>query len=380
MADDEGRSKMQLLNPSGSEQDLSTGSSGSRRIKQKQLIKTKSSNSKAMVELVAEDDYETIVKIRYDDGREALKTLDEIIYDDIEFDDDMSLGEVSYAGLPGKDFVRSESNASSVAADPGKVKDKKVKEEKKKKKSKRIDYNDLPSVPGVPGGNTKPEEFDYQVVFHESHLGLELEPTSKGNKNALVTGFTNKFAAKHVHHGSLLVAVNKVWLIGKTITTIEDIIISKVKQPPLILRFRGKRWMKNFNLNEGQLVIRVNKGMKLCKSATHVSIEVDKKVQQTVGCQASKEPKFDECLCWKPFVAKEGQTATLTVQQQNKFLPNSTVGTGTFKLPHQIRAFEDINVDIKNSKNEKTGSVHLHIMFHPRKLKKADKKKQVTVE
>jgi len=90
----------------------------------------------------------------------------------------------------------------------------------------------------------KAGEFDYSVQFEKAPLGFNFCPF-KNEINACVGKRFNEYSKKHVHKGSLILAVNDRWLLGESTEYIQNTILSESKQSPIVMTFRAKEGMKS---------------------------------------------------------------------------------------------------------------------------------------
>merc|ERR1719385_451004 len=74
------------------------------------------------------------------------------------------------------------------------------------------------------------DEFDYDVTFTTSVLGLELYPDRDG-KNCIVGKCLSKTSKKFVDPSSVIVAVNDVWVAGLSYDMVRDSIKQAAKCP-----------------------------------------------------------------------------------------------------------------------------------------------------
>jgi len=372
-----------------------------RSIREKQLIKTKSRNVVGMVEIIAEDARETVISVRFPDGKTQIRSLDSVyeipegkeseenqmlFFENVHSSAQLMIPEnienhsefiwQSFLPTPSANAGgrRTPEGSKVTLEEQDEIVDSTVDRhveakysDEEIKRSDPIDLNDLPAELELPGGVPKRSEFDYQVVFHKQPLGLELEPASQ-DRNAIVSGFTSDFAAKNVHIDSLLIACNNVWLISKSIRTIESVIVGKCETPPVTLRFRAKRWMKSYDpFATGVLDVRVVSAHDLFKTANKATVEINGVSASTFESdKKSKSPNWDDILSFRNFDPTEDTEGTIKVKQMNKLFPNQTLGTATFSCPSAVRDFVDLqNLEVSDADGNLVGFINVQLYLRP---------------
>merc|ERR1719495_1681051 len=83
------------------------------------------------------------------------------------------------------------------------------------------------------------DEFDYDVTFTSTHLGLKLYPDRAG-KNCIVVGCLSETAKSLVDVGSMILSINGSWMEGLAYTVIRDQLKAAAQNPPLNVTLRVK--------------------------------------------------------------------------------------------------------------------------------------------
>jgi len=251
----------------------------------------------------------------------------------------------------------------------------------------------LPPVYDRVGGVCKADEFDYEVVFHQRTLGLELE-SGTGGVNAVVKSLETPIARKQIFRGSLVCSVNNVWLIGATLEDIELNIVHEATNvgPPLCVRFRAKRRLRDEYLQSyekivnnrdlssntspsreeikmrtsnsslrandrtrkslGTLNVTVESCFDLLQNASFVTVSVLNTTCTSNKVQPSESPVWNEILKWKHYDIKKyaGEKALFKVWQYNRFTSNTCVGQVEVVLPTELNFEKKYDLILKDGK------------------------------
>lgn len=237
----------------------------------------------------------------------------------------------------------------------------------------------LPPVHGKPGGIYKANEFDYEVEFRTNSLGLQLA-SGKSGKNAVVKNITSDYAASHVYKGSLLVSVNDIWLIQKSLQRIENIIVRETAKPPVTLRFRAKKRVRDnaassvssfrsFNSRHapnhsdvsipvgvyGTLVVKVLQAHDLFYPVTHVSICVDNIVLSTNRVPPDINPVWLETLQWNNWSSLSRNSASINLLQKLNGRKTKLIGRTRLHLPSDFGPLKSQSLEIRDGSGKEIG-------------------------
>merc|ERR1712130_1063386 len=181
------------------------------------------------------------------------------------------------------------------------------------------------------------DEFDYDVTFTTSVLGLELYP-GKDGKNCIVGKCLSKTSKKFVDPSSIIIAVNDMWVQNMSYDMVRDAIKQAAKYPPLKIQFRvkmkdiGKK--KNAGINErGYLKVKVVAGVQLKHRASYCVVQVGNARLSTQEVQRDEHPEWQEMLTFKNFRPDAGKKATVTVYDHSTILKDKKIGSAEYEIP-----------------------------------------------
>ncbi|ETO29827.1 hypothetical protein RFI_07294, partial [Reticulomyxa filosa] len=146
------------------------------------------------------------------------------------------------------------------------------------------------------------DAFDYEVVFTESVLGMELTPDADGN-NCLVTRCIGNVAKQKVDPGSLILSINGVLVAGLSYDAVRDAIKAAAKNPPLTVTFRQKlvshlsgnaNFHSSLENDRGYLKVKVVAGLQLKHPASYAVIQVGSARLSTHAVSRSEHPEWNE--------------------------------------------------------------------------------------
>merc|ERR1712228_398984 len=215
--------------------------------------------------------------------------------------------------------------------------------------------------------DAKPDEFDYDVTFTTSVLGLELYPDRDG-KNCIVGKCLSKTSKKFVDPSSIIIAVNDMWVQNMSYDMVRDAIKQAAKYPPLKIQFRvkmkdiGKK--KNAGINErGYLKVKVVAVVQLKHRASYCVVQVGNARLSTQEVQRDEHPEWQEMLTFKNFRPDAGKKATVTVYDHSTILKDKKIGTTEYEIPTQFGKLQRDTLELKSSKGKLSGVVILNTII-----------------
>jgi len=220
---------------------------------------------------------------------------------------------------------------------------------------------------------SKPDEFDYDVTFTTSVLGLELYPDRDG-KNCIVGKCLSKTSKKFVDPSSMIVAVNDMWVAGMSYDMVRDAIKQAAKYPPLKIQFRVK--MNNIGKNKeramngkeafnerGYLKVKVVAGVQLKHRASYCVVQVGNARLSTREVQRDEHPEWQEMLTFKNFRPDEGKKATVTVYDHSTILKDKKIGSAQYEIPTAFNKLQRDTLELKNNKGKLSGVIILNTII-----------------
>eukprot|EP01083_Nonionella_stella_P022201 61413_1 len=212
------------------------------------------------------------------------------------------------------------------------------------------------------------DEFDYDVTFTTSVLGLELYPDKEG-KNCIVGKCLSKTSKKFVDPSSIIVAVNDVWVAGMSYDMVRDAIKQAAKYPPLKIQFRVKmkdigKKKDNAGMNErGYLKVKVVAGVQLKHRASYCVVQVGNARLSTREVPRDEHPEWQEMLTFKNFRPDVGKKATVTVYDHSTILKDKKIGTTEYEIPTRFNKLQRDTLELKSSKNKLSGVLILNTII-----------------
>ena len=227
------------------------------------------------------------------------------------------------------------------------------------------------------GKDPKIDEFDYDVTFRTSQLGLVLHP-DHDNRNCIVDKCLSKTTKAFVHPSSIIVAVNDVWVAGMTYDMILHAIKQAAKSPPLKIQFRVKKMNNNMvNKNgknngkngqeRGYLKIKVVAGVELRQRGSYCVIQVGNARLSTKEVHRHVNPAWQETLTFKNFRPDQGKKAIVTVYDHSDLVRDKKVGTSSYELPIGFDTLQRNTLELKSTRGKLSGGIILNtIIIHKR--------------
>jgi len=209
------------------------------------------------------------------------------------------------------------------------------------------------------------EEQDYEVVFTESFLGLELGAQTRDGKNALVQERHSELAKQAVTQNSYITSINTKWVNNEEYATIREILKDALKSPPTVITFRAPI-AKAFAQNErGTLLVKVVAGLNLISTANYAQVVVGETKLNTRSRKKSNNVEWQEKLAFKNYRPSLGKTAVVNVFETKAMMGDSLVGTCEFELPTRFSCMSRENLDLKSKKGKLTGLIVLQTIVNP---------------
>mmetsp|Transcript_44418 Transcript_44418/g.54401 ORF Transcript_44418/g.54401 Transcript_44418/m.54401 type:complete len:562 (-) Transcript_44418:53-1738(-) len=233
--------------------------------------------------------------------------------------------------------------------------------------------HDKPKKNGQPSA----DEFDYDVTFTSSVLGLELYPDKDGN-NCVVGRCLSKTSKKHVDPGSIITKVNDVPVAGLSYDMVRDAVKTASKYPPLTLKFRIK--MSNINKKDndfgygqqnnpnerGYLKIKVVAGVQLKHRASYCVVQVGSARLSTREVPRNEHPEWQEMLTFKNFRPDKGKKAIVQVFDHSSILKDKKIGECQFEVPTKFNKLQRDTLELKTSKSKLAGVIILNSIIVPK--------------
>ena len=214
---------------------------------------------------------------------------------------------------------------------------------------------------------SKPDEFDYDVTFTTSVLGLELYPDRDG-KNCIVGKCLSRTSKKFVDPSSIIVAVNDMWVAGMSYDMVRDAIKQAAKYPPLKIQFRvkmnniGKK--KNLGMNErGYLKVKVVAGVQLKHRASYCVVQVGNARLSTREVPRDEHPEWQEMLTFKNFRPDKGKKAIVTVYDHSTILKDKKIGTTSYEIPTSFNKLQRDTLELKSTRGKLSGVIILNTII-----------------
>ncbi|ETO24171.1 hypothetical protein RFI_12989, partial [Reticulomyxa filosa] len=220
--------------------------------------------------------------------------------------------------------------------------------------------------------NPLPDEFDYEVVFTESVLGMELSPDPDG-KNCIVTRCMSEIAKAHVDPGSLIISINDVWVAGLSYDAVRDTVKSAAKHPPLTITFREKvnRGGGGHHAEErGYLKVKVVAGIQLRHPGSYAVVQVGSARLSTHTVTRNEHPEWNEMITFKNFRPDPNKSFVFAVISitlgifnlffYSVYLIDKLIGQAEFHLPLELNKLQRDTLDLISSKGKLAGVIVLN--------------------
>jgi len=207
------------------------------------------------------------------------------------------------------------------------------------------------------------DEQDYEVIFTESFLGLELMHMTKDGRNAIVKKRHSDLAKTAVTAKSWVVSIDHKWVYNHKYPVIKDCLKNSLKSAPTVMTFRA---MIVDNQNErGLLIIRVVAALNLIQSANYAQIIVGETKLNTRSRSKSQNVEWQEKLAFKNFRPQIGKTATVRVCDSRTLMSDAIIGSCEFELPTRFSSMIRRTLELTTKKGKLVGIIVLHSIINP---------------
>lgn len=209
------------------------------------------------------------------------------------------------------------------------------------------------------------EEQDYEVVFTESFLGLELMPKTKDGINAVVKKRHSELAKTAVTKNSYITSVNNKWVCNEEYNTIKELLKDALTLPPTIITFRAPLARAYAQNERGLLLVKVVAALNLKSQANYAQVLVGETRLSTRSRSKNNNVEWQEKLGFKNFRPKIGKTATVYVYETRALLGDNMVGSCEYELPTRFSSMKRDTVELRDQKDDVTGLVVLQTIVKP---------------
>lgn len=209
------------------------------------------------------------------------------------------------------------------------------------------------------------DEQDYEVVFTESFLGLELMQMQKDGRNAIVRKRHSDLAKSAVTAKSWVTSIDSKWVYNQKYSTIKDCLKNSLKSAPTVMTFRamiGPQYGQNVR---GLLLIRVVAALNLLQSANYAQIMVGETKLNTRSKSKSQNVEWQEKLAFKNFRPQIGKTAIVRVCDSRTLMSDSVIGSCEFELPTRFSNMNRETLELTDKKGKLVGLIVLHSIITP---------------
>jgi len=208
-------------------------------------------------------------------------------------------------------------------------------------------------------------EQDYEVVFTESFLGLELMQLTKDGRNAIVRKRHSDLAKRAVTDKSYITSINNKWVCNEQYDTIKDVLKDALTSPPTVITFRAPV-VKAYGQNErGILLVKVVAALNLISSANYAQVTVGDTKLNTRSRKKGNNVEWQEKLAFKNYRPELGKTAVVSVFETRALLGDNLVGSCEFELPTRFSNMKRETLELKNKKGRVSGLIVLQIIITP---------------
>jgi hypothetical protein len=207
------------------------------------------------------------------------------------------------------------------------------------------------------------DEVDYALFFEPPKYGFEIKSGFNG-RNAIVAQTLSAHAVDNLMPTSMICAVNKTCVIGKTLDEIRDEMASAMKKGSVVkIRFRAKRELLDKFWVHGRLVIMILGGQALRSAATHAAVRVNHAVLATKQNEhSSKNPVWNSTVAYDNLYPNRVSDGWLTVYRST-FTGPAEVGSAFFKLPKTTDVVEDQILELRDRHGYISGVVPIKLML-----------------
>jgi len=204
-------------------------------------------------------------------------------------------------------------------------------------------------------------EQDYEVVFTDNFLGLELKARDPEAKTgALVKKRHTDHAKSAVSKEAWVTSVNNRWVCGHPYEVIKKTLQNALQTPPVVLTFRAPIEKQYGPKERGLLLIRVVCALNLKSSANYCQVDVGETKLCTRSKSKSQNIEWQEKLAFKNFRPNLGKKAVITVLESRSLLKDNAIGTCEFEIPTRFSSMKRETLELKNKKGGVTGLIVLH--------------------
>jgi len=209
-------------------------------------------------------------------------------------------------------------------------------------------------------------EQDYEVVFCESFLGIELRPRDQATKSgAVVTDCLTQYTHNFVERGSWVTSVNNRTVDGEPYEMIRRHIQLAQQNPPMTMTFRRSPSLnllgqpgKAMGPIQGDLIFYVVVALNLKHDANFVEVEVDgQKVFTSTAKTSSRNPEFKQRLTFRKFRPAPGRIAKVKVGKRRRVRKDKVVGSCQIELPTSFSNMERHTIEISKKGSQISSGV-----------------------
>jgi len=210
------------------------------------------------------------------------------------------------------------------------------------------------------------DEQDYEVIFTESFLGLELMQMNKDGRNAIVRARHSDLAKTAVTAKSWVTSIDHKWVHNLMYSTIKDCLKNSLKAAPTVMTFRA-RIEEQYGQNErGLLLVRVVAALNLAQSANYAQIIVGETKLNTRSKSKNQNVEWQEKLAFKNYRPQLGKTAIVRVCDSRTLMSDAVIGSCEFELPTRFSSMMRHTLDLTTGKKKKlVGIIVLHCIVNP---------------
>jgi len=225
---------------------------------------------------------------------------------------------------------------------------------------------------------TSEGEQDYEIVFHEKFLGLEMRPREKeGSLGAVVLDCLTPLTRQRVTRGSWVTSVNGRTVANEPYALIRKLLLLAQKNPPLTLTFRSPcletlemanptavalttSFRPTLAPMRGDLIICVVMALNLKHGANFVQVELEGTPLFTSTVDVSRNLDFKQRLTFRKFTPEPGKVATATVMRSKALRKDKKIGRCEFTLPTSFSTMKRDTLELRNKKGDITGLLILN--------------------
>lgn len=208
-------------------------------------------------------------------------------------------------------------------------------------------------------------ETDYEVIFTESFLGLELQKGSADGVNAVVKRLHSDHAKSAVSVNSFITSIDHIWVYKEKYVNIKDVLKNALSFAPTAITFRAPipKYGKNVY---GVLMIRVVAALNLISTANYAQVQVGSTKLNTRSLRKKQNVEWQEKLAFKKFRPAVGRTAIIKVCLTRTLLADYVVGACEFLLPTRFSSMNRDTLELTDKRGNLRGLVLVHSVVIPK--------------